>query len=59
MQNRTAIIILLVAILAGVYFIVLAPKGSNQSQNIIPDNLEETGIDEATHLSHHPELNQE
>ena len=46
-------------IVAGIYFGVLMPKKPSQSENIIPDNWEETGIDEATHLSHHSELNQE
>ena len=46
-------------IIAGIYFGVLTPKKPSQSENIIPDNWEETGIDEATHLSHHSELNQE
>ena len=46
-------------LVAGIYFGVLVSKKSSQSENIIPDNWEETGIDEATHLSHHSELNQE
>ena len=46
-------------IIAGIYFGVLTPKKLSLSENIIPDNWEETGIDEATHLSHHSELNQE
>ena len=46
-------------VVAGIYFGVLVSKKSSQSENIIPDNWQETGIDEATHLSHHPELNQE
>ena len=46
-------------VVAGIYFGVLVSKKSSQSENIIPDNWQETGIDEAEHLSHHPELNQE
>ena len=36
-------------VVAGIYFVVLVSKKSSQSENIDPD----------THLSHHPELNQE